>query len=69
MFGIIGSLLIILQMALLSFDFPKDYVLTVSLLACSSWTIHSLQHKDNSLLFTNFVVMGFSTWGLLSWQN
>ena len=66
MFGIFGSLLIILQMALLSFDFPKDYVLTVSLLACSSWTVHSLQHKDNSLLLTNFVVMGFSTWGLLS---
>ena len=66
MFGMLGSFLIIIQMGLLSFDFPKDYVLTVSLLACFSWTLHIIQHKDNSLLFTNFVVMGFSTWGLLS---
>ena len=66
MFGIIGSLLIILQMALLSFDYPREYALTVSLLACCSWVIHSIKHKDNSLLFTNFVVMGFSTWGLLT---
>ena len=66
MFGICGSVLIILQMASLSLGYPREVAMYFSVVASLFWIVHSIQHKDNSLLFTNFVVMGFSTWGLLS---
>ena len=69
MFGICGSVLIILQMASLSLGYPREVAMYFSVVASLFWIVHSIQHKDKSLLFTTNVVLGFSVWGLLAWLN
>jgi len=66
MFGIIGSILIILQMASLSLGYPREVAMMLSVVASFFWIVHSIQHQDKSLLFTTNVVLGFSIWGLLA---
>ena len=66
MFGICGSVLIILQMASLSLGYPREVAMMLSVVASCFWIVHSIQHKDNSLLFTTNVVLGFSLWGLIA---
>jgi len=66
MFGIIGSILIMLQMASLSLGYPREVAMYFSIVASLFWIVHSIQHKDKCLLFTTNVVMGFSIWGLVA---
>ena len=66
MFGICGSVLIILQMASLSLGYPQEVAMMLSVVASCFWIVHSIQHKDKSLLFTTNVVLGFSLWGLIA---
>ena len=66
MFGICGSVLIILQMARLSLGYPREVAMMLSVVASCFWIVHSIQHKDKSLLFTTNVVLGFSLWGLIA---
>jgi hypothetical protein len=64
MFGIIGTIAVVGQMALLSTGFDIKLTLTVSLIACVAWICHALKQKDNSLLATNIIVAGFAVFGL-----
>ena len=66
MFGICGSVLIILQMASLSLGYPREVAMMLSVVASCFWIVHSIQQKDKSLLFTTNVVLGFSLWGLIA---
>ena len=66
MFGICGSVLIILQMASLSLGYPREVAMMLSVVASCFWIVHTIQHKDKSLLFTTNVVLGFSLWGLIA---
>ena len=65
MFGIIGSLLVIIQMALLSIGEPTHTALLFGLLAAGCWIFHALERNDKALLFVNLAVGGFAFYGLM----
>jgi len=65
MFGIIGSCLVIIQMALLSIGAPIHTALLFGLLAAGCWIFHALERNDKALLFVNLAVGGFAFYGLM----
>jgi len=64
MFGMIGTLGVIVQMAALSFGYSVKLAMVIGLAACVAWIIHSVKQGDGWLLTTNAVVAGFAAWGL-----
>jgi len=65
MFGFIGTVLVISQMALLSFGAPTHAALFVGLFAACFWIFHALQRSDKALLITNLIVGMFAVIGLM----
>jgi uncharacterized membrane protein (DUF4010 family) len=66
MFGIIGTIGVICQMAMLSLGFDTKIALLFGLVACAAWLGHSMINKDRSLFVTNVVVAGFAVFGLVN---
>jgi hypothetical protein len=64
MFGLIGTVAVVCQMAALSLGFPVMWALSVGLLGCGAWIIHAVKQKDAYLAITNAVVAGFALYGL-----
>jgi len=65
MFGIIGSVLVILQMACLSLGAPTHTAFLFGLIAAICWIFHALERNDKSLLFVNVAVGSFAFYGLI----
>ena len=65
MFGIIGTVGVIAQMALLAFGAPIHAALLFGLGAAVCWIFHALERSDKALLVTNLVVGTFAFYGLL----
>lgn len=61
----IGTVLVIVQMALLSLGYSVSLALTCGLFAAIAWTCHSYKTKDMWLAITNICVGGFAVWGLI----
>ena len=66
MFGLPATILVVLQMALLSNQYDAKIVMSVGVIACVLWVIHAITRKDKFLLITNVVVMGFAIQGVVS---
>jgi len=64
MFGIIGTVGVVIQMALISTGFNTKLALLVGLAACAAWAGQAIKQKDRNLLLTNVIVAGFAVWGL-----
>ena len=65
MFGIVGTIGVIIQMALISTGFDTKIAMVIGLISCAAWVAHSIKHRDRSLLITNVIVAGFATWGII----
>lgn len=65
MFGIVGTLGVITQMALLAFGAPTHAALLIGLLAAICWIFHALERNDKALIVTNLVVGTFAFIGLM----
>lgn len=63
--AILGTMLVIGQMALLSLEFDARLAMSVGLVAAISWAAHALRTKDVWLLITNVTVGGFAIWGVI----
>jgi hypothetical protein len=66
MFGIIGTIGVVCQMALLSTGYSVKLALICGLVACAAWLGHAMVNKDRSLFVTNIVVAGFAVLGLVN---
>jgi hypothetical protein len=66
MFGIIGTIGVVCQMALLSTGYSVKLALICGLVACAAWLGHAMANKDRSLFVTNVVVAGFAVFGLVN---
>jgi len=64
MFAQLGTVLVIAQMALLSFNMPSIIILSVGLAAAICWSVYAINNNDRWLLITNATVGGFAIWGL-----
>lgn len=64
MFGLVGTLGVVAQMAALSLGYDAQLAMMIGLLACVAWIMHSVKQGDNWLLLTNTAVAGFALWGL-----
>jgi len=64
MFGIIGTIGVVCQMALLSTGYSVKLALICGLVACAAWLGHAMANKDRSLFVTNVIVAGFAVLGL-----
>jgi hypothetical protein len=64
MLGIIGTIGVVCQMALLSTGYSVKLALVCGLIACAAWMGHAVKLKDPSLLVTNVVVAGFAIFGI-----
>lgn len=65
MFGIVGTVAVVLQMALLAFGAPIHAALFVGLLGAGCWIFHAIERNDRALLVTNLVVGTFAFVGLM----
>jgi hypothetical protein len=63
--AILGTVLVIAQMALLSSNAPTVIVLSVGLCAAICWGIYAAMRRDKWLLVTNATVGAFALFGLL----
>ena len=63
--AILGTCLVVTQMALLALEFDVRLAMSVGLVAAISWAAHALRIKDVWLLVTNVTVGGFAIWGVL----
>ena len=63
--AILGTVLVIAQMALLSLGFPPVIVLSIGLSGAICWGIYAATQGDKWLLITNATVGGFAIFGLL----
>lgn len=64
MFGIVGTVGVVIQMALISAGYNTKLALLVGLVSCAAWVGQSIKQKDHNVLITNIIVAGFSVWGL-----
>lgn len=64
MFGMIGTLGVIAQMAAMSLGYGVQLAMMFGLVACAAWVGHSIKNGDGWLFATNTVVAGFALWGL-----
>ena len=65
MFGIVGSVLVILQMAFIANGVPVHAAMLVGLVDAICWIFHALEKQDRALLFVNVAVGGFALVGLM----
>ena len=65
MLGLVGSALVIAQMAALSLGLPLHLAFLCGLGAAVCWIVHALERDDKALLFVNVVVGGFAFAGLM----
>jgi len=65
MFGIVGSVLVIAQMAIMSAGLPIHLAMLCGLGAAVCWIVHALERQDKALLFVNVAVGGFAFVGLM----
>lgn len=63
--AILGTCLVVAQMALLSLEFDAKLVMSVGLVASVCWVAHAMRVKDVWLLITNITVGGFAIWGVI----
>ena len=63
--ALLGTLLVIAQMALLSFNAATTIVLSVGFCAAICWAIHATKQRDKWLFITNATVGCFALFGLL----
>ena len=66
MFGAIGTLGVVSQMALLAFGYSPLVAMTVGLVAALAWIAHALRQGDKWLLTVNSIVLMFAGYGVLS---
>lgn len=66
MFGAIGTLGVVSQMALLAFGYPTMVAMTVGLIAALAWIAHAIRQNDRWLLTVNSIVLMFAGYGVLS---
>ena len=66
MFGAIGTLGVVSQMALLAFGFSPMVAMVVGLVAALAWIGHALMQGDKWLLTVNSIVLMFAGYGVLS---
>lgn len=64
MLGILGTVGVVGQMALISTGYSTKLALLVGLVSCGAWIGHSIKQGDRNLLITNVIVAGFAVWGL-----
>ena len=64
MMGALGTVLVIAQMAALSFGFAAEYALTFGFFAACCWIAHAIQKRDQWILYTNTAILGFAGFGL-----
>lgn len=64
MFGLLGTLGVVAQMAALSMGYDTAIAMSLGLAACVAWIAHALKNSDSWLMTTNIVVAGFAAWGL-----
>jgi hypothetical protein len=65
MLGILGTIGVVIQMALLSTGYDVRIAMMIGLASCAAWIGHSIKQHDRSLLITNVIVAGFATWGIM----
>lgn len=65
MFGLLGTLGVIAQMATMAAGYDVKIAMIFGLFACAAWLGHAMKYRDGWLFATNSVVAGFATWGLL----
>jgi len=65
MFGIVGTIGVIIQMALISTGFNTKIAMVIGLISCAAWVAHSIKQGDRNLLITNVIVAGFAVWGIM----
>jgi hypothetical protein len=65
MFGLVGSVLVIAQMAIMSAGLPLHLAMLCGLVAAGCWIFHALERRDKALLFVNVAVGGFAFIGLM----
>ena len=63
--ALIGTVLVVMQMALLATGFDIKIALTCGLLAAIAWAAHSVKQQDWWLLVTNAAVGTFAAYGLI----
>ena len=66
MFGAIGTLGVVAQMALLAFGYSPLVAMAVGLVAALAWIAHALRQGDKWLLTVNSIVLMFAGYGVLS---
>jgi hypothetical protein len=64
MFGMFGTLGVILQIAVLSFGYDAQLVMVIAVFACTAWLLHAMNNKDKWLFITNLMVLSFAIWGM-----
>jgi hypothetical protein len=64
MFGIIGTVGVVAQMAMLAAQLDTRLAMAVGLVSASCWVMHAISKRDQALFVTNIVVAGFAAWGI-----
>jgi hypothetical protein len=65
MFGWIGSLLVIGQMASLSLGLPTHTAIMIGFAGACFWIVHAIVRDDKPLLFVNTAVLATALVGLM----
>lgn len=65
MLGILGTIGVVSQMAILAVGFDTKIAMLIGLVSCIIWAAHAIKMHDHSLLVTNVMVAGFATWGIM----
>jgi hypothetical protein len=66
MFGAIGTVGVVSQMALLAFGYAPTLAMTVGLVAALAWIVHAFRQNDRWLFTVNSIVLMFAGYGVLS---
>ena len=66
MYGFIGTVGVVAQMALLAFGYAPTLAMTVGLIAALASIAHAVHNGDSWLLTVNASVMMFAGYGLIS---
>ena len=64
MFGIIGTVGVVAQMAMLAAQLDTRLAMAVGLVSAGCWIMHAIYKRDQALFVTNIVVAGFAAWGI-----
>lgn len=64
MFGLVGTVLVITQMALMALGYEVTLAMAAGLIAAICWMFHAIKRRDSWLLYVNASVFGFALYGL-----